>query len=564
MFGSTTHRIVIAQSTTSLEVIDWVIVGAYFVIVGVIAWLASRSQDDSEDYFLAGRNAGWFVIGGSLFASNIGSEHLVGLAGSGATDGIIYAHYELHAWILLVLGWVFLPFYMRSRVFTLPEFLEKRFGPGARWIVSLISLIAYVLTKVAVMLFAAGIVFRVLFPDVTLFGVDPFWIGAVGTLVLTGAYTVAGGLRAVLWTDTMQALTLIIGSVAAIIIGLNMVGGPSELVNAVGPEKFSLWRPLSDPDFPWLGVLFGAPIVGLWYWCTDQYIVQRTLAAKNITVGRRGTIFASVLKVSPVFLFIIPGMIAGVLKQQGRIDFGGANEAFPAMMLQVLPVGLRGLALAGLLAALMSSLSSTFNSSATLFTVDIYKKLRPDATERTMVAVGRTATAVVVVLGLLWIPFIPGLSDNLYEYLQNVQSYLAPPLIAVFAAGIFTHRINAVGAVASLAVGFTLGIGKLAAEVYASGLGDAAGQATGLQGLIVAFGSFNFLYTAIALFLISIVVMYVASVVTEPPPEHKLEGLTFATTAKGEITYTRTDVITSAVVLAFILSLYVYFSGLFF
>ncbi|HSK90172.1 MAG TPA: sodium:solute symporter [Euzebyales bacterium] len=555
---------VIAQSARDLQTIDWVIVLAYFAVVGVIAWWASRAQDDSEDYFLAGRNVGWFVIGGSLFASNIGSEHLVGLAGSGATDGIIYAHYELHAWILLVLGWVFLPFYVRSGVFTMPEFLEKRFGPGARWIVTLVSLIAYILTKVAVTLFAAGIVFRVLFPDVEFLGADPFWIGAIGTLLLTGLYTVAGGLRAVLYTDALQAFTLIIGSIATIVIGLNMVGGPGELVAAVGAEQFSLWRPLSDPDFPWLGVLFGAPIVGLWYWCTDQYIVQRTLAARNITIGRRATIFASVLKITPVFLFIIPGMIAATLKERGSIDFGGANEAFPALMLQVLPVGLRGLALAGLLAALMSSLSSTFNSSATLFTVDIYKKWRPDADERRTVTVGRLATGAVVVLGLLWIPFIPGLSDNLYEYLQNVQSYLAPPLIAIFGAGIFTRRINAAGAVASLATGFVLGIGKLFAEVYATGLGDAAEDATGVQGLVVTYGSFNFLYTAIALFIISVIVMYVASVATEPPPEHKLEGLTFATTAKGEITYTRTDVIASAIVLTIILSLYVYFSGLFF
>ena len=560
----TTAPPVIAQSASDLHTVDWLIVLAYFAGVAAVAWWASRVQDDSEDYFLAGRNVGWFVIGGSLFASNIGSEHLVGLAGSGATDGIIYAHYELHAWILLVLGWVFLPFYMRSRVFTMPEFLEKRFGPSARWIVSLVSLVAYVLTKVAVTLFAAGIVFRVLFPDVQFLGADPFWIGAIGTLLLTGAYTVAGGLRAVLYTDALQAFTLIIGAIATLVIGLDMVGGPSGLVAAVGPEQFSLWRPLSDPDFPWLGVLFGAPIVGLWYWCTDQYIVQRTLAAKNITIGRRATIFASVLKITPVFLFIIPGMIGAALKEQGRIDFGGANEAFPALMLHVLPVGLRGLALAGLLAALMSSLSSTFNSSATLFTVDIYRKWRPDASERATVTVGRIATCVVVVLGLLWIPFIPGLSDNLYAYLQNVQSYLAPPLIALFGAGIFTQRINAVGATASLITGFVLGMAKLAAEIYASGLGDAAESATGLQGLVVAYGTFNFLYTALALFVISIVVMYVASMATEPPPEHKLEGLTFATTAMGEITYTRTDVITSAAVATVILCLYVYFSPLFF
>lgn len=555
---------IIAQSAADLVFVDWAFVVVYFVVVALIAIRVSRKQEDSEDYFLAGRNMGWFVIGGSLFASNIGSEHLVGLAGSGASDGIIYAHYELHAWILLVLGWVFLPFYMRSRVFTMPEFLDKRFGPAARRIVAIVSLVAYVLTKIAVTLFAAGIVFRVLFPDLRILGVEPFWVGTIVTLLLTGAYTVGGGLRAVLYTDSMQAITLVVGSVATIIIGLSMVGGASELVQAVGPDQFILWRPLSDPDFPWLGVALGAPLVGLWYFCTDQYIVQRTLAARNIAVGRRATIWASVLKISPVFLFIIPGMIASVLKQRGEISFGSANEAFPALMIQILPVGFRGLALAGLLAALMSSLSSTFNSTATLFTIDVYRVRNPDASERQLVRVGRMATAVVVVLGFLWLPVIPGLSENLYGYLQGVQAYLAPPLIAVFGAGIFTRRINARGAAVSLVVGFVLGMAKLGTEIYSSTLGDAAESATGLQGFLVGIGAFNFLYTELIIFLLCLGIMYVVSVNGEAPSAEKLKDLTYWTTETADVDYTRGDVIASVLVVAFIVGLYIYFSPLFF
>lgn len=551
-------------SAADLQLLDWSVVAVYFIVVAAIAVYASRGQKDSEDYFLAGRNIGWFVIGGSLFASNIGSEHLVGLAGSGASDGIIYAHYELHAWVLLVLGWVFLPFYMRSKVFTMPEFLEKRFGRTSRYIVTGVSLVAYVLTKIAVTLFAAGIVFQVLFPDLTILGADPFWAGTIITLLLTGLYTIGGGLRAVLYTDALQAITLVVGSIATLVIGLQLVGGPGELVQQVGPEKFNLWRPLSDPDFPWLGVLFGAPLVGLWYFCTDQYIVQRTLAAKNITIGRRATIWASFLKITPVFLFIIPGMIASVLKEQGRITYGSANEAFPALMLQILPTGLRGLALAALLAALMSSLSSTFNSVATLFTVDIYRTWRPEASERRLVGVGRVATAVVVLAGLAWIPIIPSLSDNLYGYLQGVQSYLAPPLIAVFAAGIFTRRVNAAGAAWSLVIGFLLGMAKLAAEIYVAALGDAAADASGLQAVVVAFGEFNFLYTAMGLFIVSCAVMYAVSMAGEEPDEAKLEGLTYGTTGADTKTYTTTDVVLTALVASLIAGLYVFFSGLFF
>lgn len=313
---------------TVLATIDWIIIILYFsLILGIAWWVINQKNDTSDEYFLAGRNLGWFVVGASIFASNIGSEHLVGLAGSGATDGVALAHYELHAWCLLVLGWVMAPFYMRSKVFTMPEFLERRFSPTARWVLSIISLVAYVLTKVAVGIFAGGIVFGVLMPDVNFLGLNSFWLGSILVIVLTGAYTVLGGLRAVAYTEAIQTIILILGSVLVTWYGLDALGGWGQLKEIAGSEMFNLWKPLVpegmegtwapirnettmawyfNSNYPWLGMLFCAPIIGLWYWCTDQYIVQRTLAAANLTEARRGTIWAAFLKLLPVFILLFP------------------------------------------------------------------------------------------------------------------------------------------------------------------------------------------------------------------------------------------------------------------
>jgi SSS family solute:Na+ symporter len=361
--------------------LDWLVVALYFALLGaVVFWATRRRQQTTEDYFLAGRHVGWFAIGCSLLASNIGSEHVVGLAGAGASSGLGMAHYELHAWILILLAWVFVPFYYRTAVYTMPEFLERRFGAHARWILSVVSLAAYVLTKVSVTVYAGAVVFQHLLPDA--FG-DPqnaFWVGAVLTVVLTGIYTVLGGFRAVLYTDSVQALLLLVGAASITGLGLYELGGWGELqaVAAEQGQRFALWRPLDDPNFPWLGILIGSPIVGIWYWCTDQYIVQRTLSAKDLSTARKGALFGGVLKVAPVFVFLLPGMIGFALHQQGALEIPtgadgevNADQVFPAMVTTLLPMGLRGLVVAGLLAALMSSLSSLFNSTAALFTVDV-------------------------------------------------------------------------------------------------------------------------------------------------------------------------------------------------
>src|SRR5215212_9058034 len=402
-----------------LGTIDVLFVILYLIIIaGVSIWSIRRSKSSPSDYFLANRNLGWFVIGASILASNVGSEHIVGLAGSGATSGLVLGHYELHSYIVLILGWVFVPFYMRSMVYTMPEFLERRFNAKARRLLSIIQLLSYVITKASVTIFAGALVFNQ-FLDVN------FWTGAIILVVVTGVYTVFGGLHAVMYTEAIQAIVLLLGSTVLLFIGLDKVGGWNALLNSVPKEKLNMFLPLSDPEFPWLGILIASPIVGLWYWCTDQHIVQRCLAARDEKQARRGTIFAAYLKLLPFFIFLIPGLIALALHSQGKLHLTDTNAAFPEMVKQIMPVGLRGLLAGGLLAALMSSLASVYNACSTLYTIDIYKKRHPEASEKKLVRVGRIATAIIVFLGMLWIPLMEKVSKtSLYDYLQSVQSYL--------------------------------------------------------------------------------------------------------------------------------------------
>jgi SSS family solute:Na+ symporter len=506
----------------ALGPIDWTVVALYFLVIFAVAgwatWKEREGDEDSADYFLAGRNVGWFVIGASLFASNIGSEHLIGLAGTGASSGVAVGQFEvLASLILLLLGWVFVPFYVKSGVFTMPEFLERRYSSGARWYLATISIVAYVLTKISVTIFAGGVVF-------TAIGV-PFWWGALIVVGVTGVYTVLGGLRAVLYTDLIQVFVLIGGSVAVTVIGIVQLGGWGELQAAAGEGFFSMWRPMSDPDFPWTGILFGAPILGVWYWCTDQFIVQRTLSAKNIDNARRGSIFAGYLKLLPVFIFVIPGVVAYALKQQGMLQLEQADQALPVLVGTLLPVGLRGIVVAGLLAALMSSLSSVFNSCSTLVTWDVYRELKPDASERQLVWVGRISTVVLTVLGLAWIPFMEYVSDQLYTYLQSVQGYISPPIAAVFLFGIFSKRVNASGAMASLLSGFVLGTLRLVMELYNGPQKD--GLAAG--SFWETFAEINFLHFAVFLFLACVIILIGVSLITQAPTRAKVAGLTYAT-----------------------------------
>jgi len=620
-----------AKATNALGFWDWGSLLLYFlVLLGIAWWVILQKTDSSKDYFLAGRHAGWFVIGCSLFASNIGSEHLVGLAGTGAKDGMAMAHYELHAWCLLVLGWVMVPFYLRSGVYTMPEFLERRYSESARTFLTVVSLIAYVFTKVSVTLFAGGVVFKAILPEALIPGIDNFWVGAVGMVLVTGLYTILGGLRAVLYTEAIQTIVILIGSLCLVVIGLHQVGGWNELkaVCQNAPRKvvvvdehhqktvvdakiqkangetvgekldhFNLWKPLSHKSFPWFGLLFGAPIVGMWYWCTDQYIVQRTLAAKNQQQARRGTIFGAYLKLTPVFLFIVPGMIAYALAAKGEIGtevLEDSSVAFPILVKEVLPIGLKGIVVGGLMAALMSSIASVFNSSSTLFTMDIYKKMRPNASEKSLVWMGRLTTAVMVLLGLLWIPIIPFMGNSLYEYLQSVQAYIAPPIFAVFFLGVFLKRINAYGCMSGLVTGFCLGMLRMVMELVAKSV-EAGGVFSQVPWLATMFdphldttleygklfsgipyfmnyapylfATASFTYVAIFLTVVCSLLIVVVSLVTPRPKPEQVAGLTYATSTEEQRKETREswnklDVALTVGLVVIIIAVYIYFSGL--
>ncbi len=587
-----------------MATLDWLVILAYFAgLLGLAWWVFKRGKDTADDYFLANRNLGWFIVGASIFASNIGSEHLVGLAGSGATSGVAMAHYELHAWCLLMLGWLFVPFYMRSRVYTMPEFLERRFSPSARIILSITSLLTHVLTKFAVSIFAGGVVFRTLLPEMhlTLLGHDwnAFWIGSVVIVLLTGVYTVLGGMRAVAYTEALQTFVLVFGSALLTVFGLIKIGGWHEFRAALDPDLFNLWKPLIphgvestwapvkeagrmawyfNTNYPWLGMLFCAPIIGLWYWCTDQYIVQRALGAPDEKTARRGSIFASYIKLLPVFIFIIPGMIAmalaktgqapglaGMIGADGRPDALASQAAFPMLVMNVLPVGVRGIVVAGLIAALMSSMAGAFNASSTLFTMDLYQKLRPNSSQHELVWMGRVATAVMVLVALLWIPVIEG-ARGLYEYLQSVQGYLAPPIFTVFFFGIFNKRLNAKGCIWALVVGFLLGTFRLLVDtpVALRLAGYENGYAQGSFLWIV--NNIYFQYYSLLVFVVSVVVMIGVSYLTAAPAVERLSGLTFATVtaehrAESRRSWTRTEVVASGVVLLLILAAYLYFRG---
>ncbi|HSF20038.1 MAG TPA: sodium:solute symporter [Vicinamibacteria bacterium] len=531
--------------------LDWLVVTLYFlVLIGLAWWVIRRRPESSADYFLAGRHVGWFVIGASIFASNIGSEHIVGLAGTGAKSGVVMGHYELHSWLVLVLGWVFVPFYMRSRVFTMPEFLEKRYSPAARWILSLTALIAYVLTKISVTIYAGAVVFQ------TLMGID-FWTGALVVVILTGVYTVLGGLRAVVYTEALQAFVLLAGSATVTVAGLVRLGGWSRLLEIVGPEHLNMFLPADHPDFPWTGMILAPPIVGLWYWCTDQYIVQRVLAAPNERQARRGTIFAAYLKLAPFFIFLLTGVIAFALARSGELELVEADQAFPTMVAAILPAGVRGLVAGGLLAALMSSLAAVFNSSSTLFTMDIYKKLHPDASDRTLVVVGKLATTVLVITGIAWIPLLRNISGELYHYLQSVQAYIAPPIAAVFFLGLFSKRINSQGALACLIGGFVVGMSRLVAEL----------NKDALSGWLFTFADVNFLHFCVLLFVFCALLLIVTSLLTRPPSEESLQGLTYATTVSGDRASSRaswdwTDVMHTVIVVGVVVLVLLYFSPL--
>ena len=535
-----------------LSILDVLIVFAYFVAVFLVGWWSSKkSQADSKAYFLGGGSIGWMAIGASLFASNISAEHFIGLAGSGAAGGLAVGQFEwLACFILLILGWFFVPFYLRTGVFTMPEFLERRYNRGCRNYLSAISLIAYIFTKVSVSVYAGALVLR------TILGWN-MYVGAVVLLAATGVYTVFGGLRAVIYTDFIQCFILIAGGVILTWVAIEQpeIGGFAGLKEKLPASFFSVWKGMSDADFPWTGIVFGAPILGVWYWCTDQMIVQRTLAADNVKSARSATIFAGFLKILPVFILVLPGLAGAVL-------FAGTppNEMYATMVDKLLPVGVKGLVVAALLAALMSSLSSVFNSSSTLAVMDFYRKFRPSASEKELVRAGQMVTVGVVIIGVLWLPFIGKMSSQLYVYLQSVQAYISPPIAVVFLLGLLWRRLNGPGALAALITGFVFGAFRFVTEI-----GLKLGWAwVNDSAALTFYASINFLHFAVILFLIAGAVFVAVSYLTNPPPEEKMKVFAVDTQELKADLGDKFNAGLSILLGAIIVALWIYFSPLFF
>ena len=562
-----------------MALLDWIVIGVFCcALIGIVLWVVSQKNDNSADYFLGGKDATWIAIGASIFASNIGSEHLIGLAGAGASSGMAMAHWEIQGWMILILGWVFVPFYTRSMVYTMPEFLERRYNTQSRTILSVISLISYVLTKVAVTVYAGGLVFQQVFGIEELWGIDFFWIAAIGLVVITAIYTIFGGMKSVLYTSVLQTPILLLGSLIILVLGMKALGSWDQMLQLcdVKPNyegatgtMIHLMRSNSDPQYPWLGALIGSAVIGFWYWCTDQYIVQRVLSGKNEKESRRGTIFGAYLKLLPVFLFLIPGMIAFALHQKYAGDGGflplladgtpNADAAFPTLVAKILPAGVKGLVVCGILAALMSSLASLFNSSAMLFTIDFWKRLKPETSEKSLVRIGQTATVVIVILGILWIPIMRSVGNVLYNYLQDVQSVLAPGIAAAFLLGITWKRASAKGGQWGLLSGIIIGLTRLGAKVYYSNATDAADN-----WFKAVFYDFNWLFFCGVMLIVCCLVVIVVSLFTEAPSEQKIQGLVFGTSTPEQIEATRKswnhwDVIHTLIILGFTVAFYIYF-----
>lgn len=572
-----------------MSILDWIVIAIFVAaMVWIVLDVARKKKNSSSDYFLSGRDATWIAIGTSLFASNIGSEHLIGLAGSGASSGMAMAHWEIQGWMILILAWVFVPFYERSMVYTMPEFLERRYNKASRKILTYISLISYVLTKVAVTVYAGGLVFQQVFgiEYITLFGtqIDFFWVAAIGLVVITAIYTVVGGMESVLKTSVLQTPILLVGSIVILILGLKELGGWDIMMKICDVQPAyegaqgsmnSLMRPLNDPQYPWLGALVGSAIIGFWYWCTDQFIVQRVLSGKDEKQARRGAIFGAYLKLLPVFIFLIPGMIAFAIataaNDPGSALFGSklgadlapvlenGDVAFPLLVAKLLPAGFKGVVVCGILAALMSSLASLFNSSAMLYTIDVYKPKHPEASEQKLVSVGRVATVVIVTLGILWIPIMKKIGDVLYLYLQDVQSVLAPGIAAAFLLGICWKKATPKGGQWALISGLAIGLTRLAAKVIYTG-----NEAASSNIFKTVFFDFNWLYFCGCMFVFCCLVCILVSLFTKKPSSEQIKGLCFGTATPEQkkstkASWNKWDIVHTVIILGITVAFYIYF-----
>jgi solute:Na+ symporter, SSS family len=570
--------------------LDWIIIAVGILAVTWAVWHSiqkhKRAQQgaDSQD-FLFGKGEPWYIIGAAIFAANIGSEHLVGLAGTGARAGVGMAHWEMQGWMILILGWLFVPFYQLmndklGKIITMPDFLKNRYTPATGSWLSIITLVAYVLTKVSVTAFTGGIFLE------SLLGL-PFWYGAIGLIVLTGIFTVIGGMKGVMTLSAIQTPILIIGSFLVLFLGLSALGdgniahgwtamiaySKSLSVGANGVAygtnhmfHFETGDPMYD-EYPGFWVFIGASIIGLWYWATDQHIVQRVLGqskgeASDVVMkrARRGTIAAGYFKILPVFMFLIPGMIAAALAARPGSGFTLSNPdtAFGSMVKFVLPAGVKGIVTIGFISALVTSLAAFFNSCATLFTEDFYKPMFKGKTEERYVLVGRIATVVVVLLGIAWIPVMMSLG-SLYSYLQGIQSLLAPAMVAVFVLGIFSKKITPKAGEFGLIVGFIIGMIRLITNILTNtGKNVMSGW---LWDSTNWFWHTNWLIFEIWLLVFIMGFMVIVSFFTKKPTAKQIEFITFTGDYKTLIrnSWSWGDVVASLGVVACCVAFYMYF-----
>ncbi len=530
--------------------LDWAILCVGILGVVAAVWYAvwkdkKASQGESSSDYLFGKGEPWYVIGMAIFAANIGSEHLVGLAGTGAKDGVGMAHWEMQGWMILILGWLFVPFYQllinkMGKIITMPDFLKYRFTPRTGSWLSIITLVAYVLTKVSVTAFTGGVFFEYLL------GLN-FWWGAIGLIVVTAIFTVFGGMKGVMTLSSIQTPILIIGSFLVLFLGLAALGDGS--IAAGWTAMMDNARTMHEgyginhmfhtdpndpmyPEYPGYVVFFGASIIGFWYWCTDQHIVQRVLGqvpgednAKVIARARRGTIAAGFFKILPCFMFLIPGMIAVALSQKAGSGFvmEETDAAFALMVKNILPAGIKGIVTIGFVCALVASLAAFFNSCATLFTEDFYKPMKKGMSEAHYVLVGRIATVVVVILGLIWMPVMMSLG-SLYSYLQGIQSLLAPSMVAVFTLGMFSKKITPKSGEWGLIGGFIIGMLRLVTNVITdTGKADMTGW---FWENTTWFWQTNWLVFECWLLVFIVVMMVVVSFFTEKPTQAQIDAIT--------------------------------------
>lgn len=580
-------------SSTQFEALDWAILAVGLLGVVWAVWRAivkdkKAQQGEDSSAYLFGKGEPWYVIGMAIFAANIGSEHLVGLAGTGAKDGVGMAHWEMQGWMILILGWLFVPFYQfmigkMGKIITMPDFLKFRYTKATGSWLSIITLVAYILTKVSVTAFTGGVFFH------ALIGL-PFWYGAVGLILITCVFTVFGGMKGVMTLSTIQTPILIVGAFLVLFLGLAALGDGSiaggwdammahcaQLHDGYGTTHMFHWAAINEsgkPDpmyhqYPGFVVFIGAAIIGFWYWCTDQHIVQRVLGqvpgesnAEVMKRARRGTIAAGFFKILPCFMFLIPGMICAALNlvdvNVAASEPNGTDSAFALMVLHVLPMGVKGIVTIGFVCALVASLAAFFNSCATLFTEDFYKPMRPGRSEAHYVFAGRAATVVVVVLGFAWIPVMMSLG-NLYSYLQDIQSLLAPTMVAVFAMGIFSKKITPKAGEWTMITGFGIGMVRLITNVVTDS-GKAVMEG-GFWDATTWFWQTNWLVFECWLLVFLLVFMVVVSCFTPKPTPEQVAAITFSGEFKKEIkaSWGAFDIIGSLVVVGICAAFYWYF-----